>query len=370
MGNPSQKPQPKYLQLKEALIRFLSDEHYKADQRLPTEHELIEQFKVSRGTIRQALAQLVNEGILYKIQGSGTYFSGKLSNSSPSSSLIGVISPLITTYIFPQIIQGITDIAQQKGYNIVLATSQTNPGKELGCIEQLAAKGIEGLLFDPAFDFQGAPDEELLSFLKTLTIPVVFMGVMIDDSDVSFVSLDDREAGFKVTSYLIESGHQRIACVYPTSPISGVHRYQGYRNALNVHGIAFDRRLDKMITAKNNHEAHLSLVIRELLDLDKEHRPTAIVFYNDLLAVEGCRLLEAAGLHVPEDISAISFDDSELALQSRTPLTSVIHPKYYLGKWAAELLFEQIAHPELHFPRRLIITPEIAFRNSVKPVAY
>ena len=367
MGNSSQKPQPKYLQLKEALIHYLSDEHYKADQKLPTEHELIEQFNVSRGTIRQALAQLVNEGVLYKIQGSGTFFSGKLSNASPSSSLIGVISPLITTYIFPQIIQGITDIAQQRGYNIVLATSQTNPGKELGCIEQLEAKGIEGLLFDPAFDFQGAPDEELLSFLKNLAIPVVFMGTMIDDRDVSFVSLDDKDAGFKATSYLIESGHRRIACIYPMSLISGVHRYQGYRNALNAHEIPFDRRLDKTINARDTHEAHVSLLIRELLDLGKEC-PTAILFYNDLLAVEGCRLLEAAGLHVPENISVIGFDDSELVLQSRTPLTSVIHPKYYLGKWAAELLFEQIAHQELHFPRRLIITPEIAFRDSVKPV--
>ena len=263
-------------------------------------------------------------------------------------------------------------MAQQKGYNIVLGTSQTNPGKELGCIEQLVAKGIDGLLFDPAFDFRGTPDEKLLSFLKTLGIPVVFMGVMIDDSEVSFVSLDDMEGGFKATNYLIESAHRRIACVYPTSPISGLHRYQGYRKALDTHGIAYDRRLDKVIKTEGNigQSIHVQLPLRiqELLDLGDE-RPTAIVFYNDLMAVQGYQILETAGFQIPEELSMISFDDSELTLQPKTPLTSIVHPKYYLGKWAAELLFEQIAHPEQHFPRRLLITPTLAVRNSVKVLA-
>ena len=373
MGTGMGKSLPKYLQLKETLLRYLNDERYEADQKLPTEHALIEQFHVSRGTIRQALAELENEGVLYRIQGSGTFFSGKTPDALVSTDLLGVITPFINDYIFPEIIHGITDIAQQKGFNVVLGVSQANPGKELGCIEQLLAKGIEGLIFDPAFDFKFTPDAALFGFLKTLTIPVVFMGVVIDDHEVSYVSLDDVGAGFTATSYLVKAGHRRIACIYPTSPLSGIHRYQGYRKALKAHGIVYDSRLDKAIEEdrriKNNVPTQISLLLQELFDLGDE-RPTAMMFYNDGMAVHGYGCIEAAGFRIPDDISLISFDDSERALQPVVKLTSIIHPKYYLGKWAGEIVLDQIANPIPHFPRHLLIAPTIAERDSVRTIAF
>jgi GntR family transcriptional regulator, arabinose operon transcriptional repressor len=371
IANGAQKAQPKYRQVKETLLRLLSTEQYTANQKLPTEESLIRQFQVSRGTVRQAMAELESEGVLYKVQGSGTFFSGKMPGNRKSSSLLGVITPLITTYIFPQIIQGITDVAQQKCYSIVLGASQTSPGNELGCLEQLISKGIDGLLLDPAFNFQYTPDARLFEFLKTLTIPVVFMGVMIEDAEFSSVSLDDVVGGVKATQYLLDAGHRRIACIYPANLLSGLHRSQGYRKALAAQGITYDCRLDKALKAEMEaapfKHTQMALLIQELLDLGKE-RPTAIVFYNDGMAVRGYQYLEAAGLHVPADISLISFDDSELALQPKVQLTSIIHPKYYLGKWAAELVLDQIATPGRHFPRHLRISPTLAIRNSVRTI--
>ncbi len=112
----------------------------------------------------------------------------------------------------------------------------------------------------------------------------------------------------------------------------------------------------------------MTLLMQELLELG-DARPTAVFFFNDLLAAAGYAAIEAAGLRVPDDISIISFDDSELAMQTRVPLTGMIHPKYYQGKWAAELLLEQLAYPEQRFPKHLLITPTLAVRNSVKTLA-
>ncbi len=365
MGTGAEKPQPKYRQLKDALVRYLTEEHYVADQRIPTEHALIAKFQVSRGTIRQALGELENEGILYKIQGSGTFFSGNLASDRKSSHLLGVITPMISHYIYPQIIQGITDVAQQKRYHVVLGSSHTSPGDEKECIEHILTKGVDGLIFEPAPGFHYDSGATLFNFLKTLTIPIVFMGADINDADLSYVSLDDVEGGFRATNYLIAAGHRRIACIYPTSILAGLQRCDGYRKALETSGIAYDSRFDRAMTLSNAEEIpqQTPLLIRELLELGSG-RPTAVVFFDDLIAMHGCKTLQETGLRIPDNISVISFDDSELALQ--LALTSLAHPKYYLGKWAAELLFEKLNYPEQRFPRHLLITPTLTVRNSVK----
>ena len=369
MGADLEKSQPKYLQLKAALLRYLADEHYQPDQKIPTEHALLAQFNVSRGTIRQALAELENEGVLYKIQGSGTFFSGNLPAERKQSHLLGVVTPNLSFYIYPQIIQGITDVAQQQGYHVVLGSSKTSPGQELGCIEQLLAKNIDGLIFEPAPNLQSTSDAALFDLLKKLTIPVVFMGTAMPDTNLSYVTVDDVEGGFRATNYLIAAGHRRIACVYPPNTPAGEHRHQGYRNALNAAGILPDARIEKQITTFYSDETHgqTLLMMKELFALG-EARPTAVFFFNDLLAVVGYAAIEAAGLNVPNDISIVGFDDSELALQTRVPLTSMAHPKYYQGKWAAELLLETLEYPEQRFPKHLLVTPTLVERDSVKVI--
>ena len=179
------KPIPKYLQLKEILKQHFHQEQYQPDQKVPTENELIERFEVSRNTVRQALAELTNDGVIYKIQGSGSFFAGHIQDQQNQSFLIGVIVPRLAFYIYPKIIQGIDDVAHQKHYNIVLGSSDVNPKKELICINQLLDKGIEGLLIEPSGGFQRFEESPNFHQLKELTIPIVFMDWAIDDPDIS-----------------------------------------------------------------------------------------------------------------------------------------------------------------------------------------
>ncbi len=206
MGTKAAKIRPKYLRLKEELVRYLAHAEYHADQKMPTEHALMAQFEVSRGTIRQALAELENEGVLYRIQGSGTFFAGNMPAAREQTHLLGVVTPSLSFYIYPQIIQGITDVVQQQHYHVVLGSSKTSPGQELGCIEQLLAKKIDGLIFEPAPGFQCAPGVKLFDLLKSLTIPVVFMGAAMDDVDLSYLSIDDVEGGLRATNHLNAPG--------------------------------------------------------------------------------------------------------------------------------------------------------------------
>lgn len=363
----TEKPIPKYIQLKEIITRYLEDHHYKAGQKIPSEMELIVQFQVSRGTVRQALGELANEGVIYTEKGRGSFFSGNLQNNPQRSYLIGVLTPL-SSYIYPQIIQGISDLAHKKHHNIVLGSSNDNREQELAYVEQFLKRNIDGLIIEPTGGVQHFQDSKLFRMLKDLTIPVVFMDWAIDDPEVSYVSLDDVAGGFRATSYLIEAGHKRIACIYPNDNVPGNRRYQGYRKALEMSKIEHDSRLDKPAESLQlNKTGYIYKLTKELIDLG-EDGPSAVFFYNDRSALNGYAAIRDAGLNIPEDISVIGYDDSELATLADVPLTSVIHPKYQSGKLAAEILFDQIEHQGQNMPRQMIINPTLAIRESVKSI--
>lgn len=361
------KASPKYIQLRDILLRYLEEEQYTADQKIPTEDELITRFQVSRVTVRKALQVLVDDGVIYKVQGSGSFFSGKIPDIPGVSYLIGVIAPLVFSYIYPQIIQGIDEIAQEHRYNVVLGGSKINPDRELTCLRQLLEKDIDGLLFEPSSGFRYEADSEIVQFLSSLPIPVVFMNWAIDDPKISTVSLNDVEGGIMATNYLIDAGHRRIACIRPTNHLPGIHRYQGYRKVLETHGIAYDERYDKSSAVLLQGEDHASAypLMKELIELGDE-RPTAVFCFNDQIASLAYKAICDAGLKIPDDISVMGFDDSELAIRPEVPLTTVVHPKHLIGKWAAEILFDKIEQKDQSFPRHLLITPSIAVRASVK----
>jgi GntR family transcriptional regulator of arabinose operon len=361
------KPVPKYLQLKDIIKQYLKNEEYKPDQKIPSEHEFAAQFHISRNTVRQALQELVSEGFIYKKQGMGSFFSGKTQNDQPDRShLIGVITPLIASYIYPQIIQGVDDIARQKRYNMVLGSSNASPEKELACLQQMLEKHIDGLLFESTGGFDNFRDSSIFRILQQLTIPVVFMDWAPDDLDISYVSLDDVEGGFKATSFLAQAGHTRIACVYPRDHLAGRQRYEGYRKALDAYQIEYKSQLDKPTTALEWNRADPGYYLtKELLALGP-NRPSAIFFFNDDAALRSYSAIRDADLKIPDDISIMGFDDFEFAAIAEVPLTTVVHPKYGIGKWAAEILLTQIENPLRNLPTQLRIHPSIVVRDSVK----
>jgi GntR family transcriptional regulator of arabinose operon len=361
-----EKSTPKYLQLKEIIKRHLKDEHYQAGQKILSENELMTQFNVSRSTVRQTLAELVNEGVIYKKQGLGSFFSGKTQGTQNRSHLIGVIVPRLSFYIYPQIIQGIDDVAHKRRYNIVLGSSDVNPEKELVCLKQLLEKEIDGLLIEPSGGFQQFQDSQNFRVLKELKIPVVFMDWAFDDPEVSYVSPNDFEGGFRATNYLIKAGHKRIACVYPNDTLPGIQRYQGYRKALATDQLDYDSKFDQSTTIlKWNEPGQIAAMVRELIELGDD-KPTAVFFFNDDAAFQGYETVRNAGLKVPDDVSLIGFDDSEFAVRAEVPLTTMIHPKYQLGRWAAEILFAQLERKGQATPQQILLNPAIAVRQSVK----
>lgn len=362
------RAEPKYLQLKRIITSYLGEEHYQADQKIPTELELAERFHVSRGTVRQALGELVSEGVIYKKHGLGTFFCGKRADEVRArSGLIGVLTPALFRYIYPQVLKGVYDVLAQSGHNMVVAELGHDAEERFSCLERMLTRGLEGLIYEPHSGSARFQDTKEFAVLKSLTIPVVVMGWVFENSGLSCVSLDDMEGGFRATTYLIEHGHRRIGCIYPSNHTPGLLRYQGYRKALEAHGIPFDSRFGKssQSTSRQPPPQLAYFLTQDVLALGDE-RPTAIFFFNDYAAMQGYAAIRDAGLRIPDDVSVIGYDDSYLAASADVPLTSVVHPKDKIGKWAAEMLLEHLEAQDRRTPRQMILHPSIAVRKSVK----
>jgi DNA-binding LacI/PurR family transcriptional regulator len=105
--------------------------------------------------------------------------------------------------------------------------------------------------------------------------------------------------------------------------------------------------------------------IGQLIDL--EERPTAIVCFNDMMAMGVIRALHVAGLRVPDDCSVTGFDDIEIASYMMPPLTTFHQPKYELGKQAAEMMLSLLTHVDDTPVRTVKLLGTLVQRESVAP---
>jgi GntR family transcriptional regulator of arabinose operon len=233
-------------------------------------------------------------------------------------------------------------------------------------LRQLLDKNIDGLLIEPSGGSEDFENSDNFKKLKALDIPVIFMDWMIDDADVSFITPNDFVGGFRATQYLIDVGHERIGFVGPFDKGAGVKRFQGYEKALKKNGIEPEENLIKLSSIVDwNKETTIPEMVRQLM-AQREKKPTAIIFYNDDGAIKGYRAIKNEGYQIPDDVSVMSFDDSELATLTVPQLTSVIHPKYKLGVLGAEMLLEQLERQNNRGTYQIVINPGIAVRDSVK----
>ena len=173
------------------------------------------------------------------------------------------------------------------------------------------------------------------------------------------VEADDYNGAYQAAEYLYSCGHRKIGFVHGgMESVYSQRRLRGIRKALEHNGIELEEKYI-FYKAKTIQEGYL--MGKKLVNF--EDLPTAIIAYNDLVAVGMIRALEENGRQVPDDISIIGFDDIELMT---FPLTTVQIPEYEMGEKAAELLFDKIMGKASGSPREILLDTELVVRKSVK----
>lgn len=358
-----EQDKPKYQQLKEYLINLIETNELTNGNKIPSENELAEKFHISRHTVRRAIGELVNEGVLTTTQGKGTFVSQGLKNMRQSL-IIGVITTYIGDYIFPSIIRGIDQVLSENGYSIVLGCTNNQFDKERQCLENLLNQDIKGLIAETTKSALPNPNLELYDEFRKRNIPVLFMHGSYKGYSASSIYEDDVEAGYIATKHLIELGHEKIGGIFKIDDIQGHARYEGFCKAHKEFGITLN---DKRVLWFDTNDREYKFNSRSNGYIDELLSDcTSLVCYNEQISLKLIDIVRDRGLAIPEKLSLVSFDDSDLAVASEVKMTTVAHPKEKLGIEAANLIMRMMTENEKVFKVKMV--PELVVRNSTGPV--
>jgi GntR family transcriptional regulator, arabinose operon transcriptional repressor len=328
---------------------------YVVGQRLDDEHSLAKKLKVSRGTIRQALNVLRTERLVVRHQGRGTFITnpayGPIGNTQ--TSLLGFMA--YDREYFGKIIEGASARAASQGYMLVTGSNVTVE-EEKKHIEAFLKSGLKGVIISP----HPNTSSEMYSLLHQAGISLVTLDTTFSNYQEDFVGPDDYKGILMATQCLINLGHKKLAYlghdVQSDIPCR-LNRQRGFYDACEQAGIEV---LESWIIQANENDYTTNLMKL----LDNENRPTGIVCFNDIWAIRIIDVARNLGLNSPEDISVVGFDDSELARNCDTPLTTIRPDFVQIGQAAIDLLISKIENTQPRSNRSILIMPSIVIRKS------
>ncbi|WP_027032461.1 LacI family DNA-binding transcriptional regulator [Mesorhizobium loti] len=227
-------------------------------------------------------------------------------------------------------IEGARQASWNAGNVLLVAQTMGDAVMEPRAIQALTRRGISALIYMTIFTREiTAPD-----FLYSLDIPVILLNCYTADYAFPAVVPSEIAGGQSSTRHLISHGHRRIATITGEPWMQAAQdRLKGYRRALATADIPFDGEL--VVEGDWSASAGYAATVKLLALKD---RPTAIFCQNDRTAIGCYEALKEAGLHIPQDISVVGYDDEEIARHLFPPLTTSILPHMAMGQWAIEQL--------------------------------
>lgn len=352
----------KYQVIAEEIKEKIESNEYVFNQTIPPEMQLQKDYAVSRHTVRQAIAILVNEGYLRKEKGSGTYVDNRFKNETKVKAnvkTIGVITTYLSDYIFPSIIRGIEETLRSQGYSLLLASTNNDYQQEKECLEKMIHYGVQGLIVEPTKSNQYNPNLALYMSLKEQGIPMVMINAVYEELEAASICVDDVRSGFLATELMIKKGNKNLLLVSKIDDLQGKYRMKGFIQACEKYGVKILPQ-DIITYTTDTRKQVSSNVLKRLKD---EKMVNGIVCYNDQIASVIIDELNTHGITIPDDISIIGNDDSSLSKVGNVKMTTLRHPKERMGKDAAEWILKTIEKKSEQ--KSILYEPILVERDSV-----
>ncbi|MGG3837142.1 LacI family DNA-binding transcriptional regulator [Paenibacillus thiaminolyticus] len=275
------------------------------------------------------------------------------------TNLIGVIVPDLASSFYSTILSSVEEEASENGYNLLVCNIIEDIDKELKYLNVFQEMRVEGIII-----MHEKINNEIKQFLDKSNIPVIFSSVKPVNRKFHSVIIDDYEAAYEATEYLISLGHTRIGFIGGDMRdiTSGQNRYAAYRNALATYEIPIVYEYIKFGDYKLQSGYAL---MEELLQCDP--MPTAVFAVSDDMALGAMNCISDHQLKVPENISIIGFDGSPFTEIIRPRLTSMEQPIQRMGTESVKALLRLIAEPS-SLNQDIILPHELVIRDSTRQI--
>ncbi|MDO4650565.1 MAG: GntR family transcriptional regulator [Eubacteriales bacterium] len=234
----------KYLMVYNEIRNAIFTGVYKDGDKIPAENELTEQFQVSRQTIRQAMDMLLEEKLIRRTRGTGTFVNKAAIRLNTKR--IAVIAFSITESVFPAILSGIEAVLAEKGYSTMVFSTRDSVMRERQILKQLCDDPVDGIIMSGVESTFGCANLDLIRRLRSMGTKFVFMGIPYLDrelGDIPSVTMDDYDGVYRITRELIELGHHRVGGVFNDSVTIHLARLQAVRQAIIDSGEYYDNNM-------------------------------------------------------------------------------------------------------------------------------
>ena len=273
------------------------------------------------------------------------------------SKTIAVILPEVANNFFSLAIDGIEEVAQKKGFHVLIYLTHENYLKEVEIANHLMNGRVDGIMMSLSSETNNL---EHLEKLIQKGIPLVLFDRVSDKIKSPHVTTDDFDVSFKATEHLIEQGCKQIAFLSLSRYLSiAEKRFQGYATALEKHGIALQEHL--IVSLKNS----LGENYQTVKTLISEHKPEAIFASVESLAMTVYEICNDLHINMPNDIKVLSFSNLRIASFLAPALTCIKQPAFEIGREATTILTRAIKYGKFESPlEKIIIKSEIQIRSS------
>ncbi len=257
---------------------------------------------------------------------------------------------------FGELLTALVDEAAASGYELQLSAPLADEHPVASYDRAIRANRVDGFVV-----LRTAIEDPRIEHLARSGLPFVTFGESAHAEDHPAVT-DSTDCMRPAIDHLVALGHRRIGCVAePLAFALAATRYQSFRSALGAHGI--EASPEYTVVAGYREESGLTAALR-LLDLRQP--PTALVTFNDLLAVGAMQAARSTGVDVPSDLSIVGFDDIYAARYTTPPLTTLRHQPATIGRRLIRQLLRAMDEPGT--VEHVYVTPELIVRGSTAPV--
>ena len=352
-----------YKQIKEYLMQLIVDNRQVPHYKLPSENQIAVNFNTSRITAKRALTELQDEGLIYRMQGKGSFINTKKAEvkSKNTSDFVCMLLPNIGSDFISTLVAGVRKVLKQNGYHLLLMSEREDELSQTNIVSNLVVLGFKGIIVFPNNAAHYNKDLLLLAFNK---FPVVFVDRTLHNFDVSSVSSDHQDMSKKAVQLLFDRGCKNIGFI--TMPAdygnSTAHRISGYERA----------HMENNILIKSNHilyvtkdTPNLKHIISDFLQSNPEL--DGLLSYGDIIGINVYHALKSCGIEVPKDLKVIFFDNEYMNYQEILPFssTSISQRSSEIGEAAANLLIRYMKNHSIASDK-IMIDCDIIERDSTR----
>ena len=307
-----------------------------------------EKYRIPASTVRTIMEDARRSGYLLKMT------ARNLRNLH--SNTVGLLLPSVSNPYFADIASGIIIELSKNGFTTIVIDTMEDPDKLAESAKSFLGGQVEGIIAVPCGD-----DAAVLEMVNK-QLPVVLVDRYFEDSPLSYVATNNYQGGLDGTRRLLSLGHRRIACIQGrTTSTPNKERVKGYLDALREH------KIHEPIIVGNDFSIQNGYLETKLL-MHSEKAPTAIFALSNTIMMGAYKAIMESGLHIPQDISVLSFDDNIYMDYMTPPIERISQPVKDMAVLAVKILLDKIqgiSRSETH----IRLSPSFLHRSSLAPVS-